>query len=344
VKVISVVGARPQFVKLAPIAWMAKGRFNHQILHTGQHYDSMLSDNFFVTLNIPQPNFQLDVGSATHGIQTGKMLAEIEQVLMTAKPDHVIVYGDTNSTLAGALAAAKLNIPISHVEAGLRSFNRQMPEEINRILVDHCSSLLFAPTNNAILNLNNEGLHKKSIFSGDVMLETINYIKSKVVPVPSVDEYFFCTLHRAENTDNPTRVKHLIERLRESPTKVHLHCHPRLQKVLKDLSLDTDLGSLQLFPPLDYLSTITKVLHSTGVITDSGGLQKEAFILNKPCLVMRGESEWVETIREGGNLLDPNLDQIAANWWIDFEKDSASTIFGDGSASRIIIEKIAGSI
>ena len=178
-KVLSIVGARPQFVKLAPISWAARGKLEHQILHTGQHYDTLLSDSFFKELSIPIPNFQLDIGSGQHGEQTGRMLIEIEKILVQSKPNHVIVYGDTNSTLAGALAASKLNIPMSHVEAGLRSFNRRMPEEVNRVLTDHSSNMLFAPTQTAISNLKNEGLGEISFLAGDVMVETLEYIKLK---------------------------------------------------------------------------------------------------------------------------------------------------------------------
>jgi UDP-N-acetylglucosamine 2-epimerase (non-hydrolysing) len=338
---MSIVGARPQFVKLAPIAWASSDVFNHQILHTGQHYDPLLSDSFFDTLNIPQPDFKLGIGSGTHGHQTGKMLIEIENVLMNANPDHVVVYGDTNSTLAGALAASKLHIPISHIEAGLRSFNRRMPEELNRIITDHCSSYLFAPTENSMLNLKNEGLASRSILSGDVMVETLKFIRNRVAAPSSLSDYLFCTLHRAENTDDPIRIRFLIERLRKSQIEVHLHCHPRLRDTLQRLSLMKESENLKFFPPLDYVSTISKLVGSAGVITDSGGLQKEAYILNKHCMVVREESEWIETITPEGNFLDPNLERVVDQWWkIPVLDVRSSNIFGDGSASKMIVSQI----
>ena len=339
-RVLSIVGARPQFVKLAPISWSAQGIFTHQILHTGQHYDPMLSDSFFTTLNIPKPDFQLSIGSGFHGEQTGKMLIEIEKVLITNKPDHVIVYGDTNSTLAGALAASKLHIPISHIESGLRSYNRRMPEEINRVITDHCSNLLFAPTQTAMLNLDREGLGEISSLSGDVMVETLNFIQSRSNLPVKPESYIFATIHRAENTDETARIIHIISEMRKSSIPVHLHCHPRLKKVLEDLSLFHDSDNLKLFPPLDYVSTINKIIGASGVITDSGGLQKEAYILEKPCLVVRSETEWVETLSEGFNFLDPELARVKTDWWSGKVAARDKDIFGNGTSSHTIVNAI----
>ena len=339
-QVLSIVGARPQFVKLAPITWAAKGNFEHSILHTGQHYDPLLSESFFTTLNIPNPDFQLSIGSGSHGEQTGRMLSEIEKVLISNRPDHVIVYGDTNTTLAGAIAASKLHIPISHIEAGLRSFNRRMPEELNRIVTDHCSNILFAPTKNAIENLQREGLEKISVLSGDVMVETLNFIKSKNVLDKVSENYIFATIHRAENTDNQVRIREIISKLRKSQIPVHLHSHPRLRKVLEELGLLEDSSNLKILPPLDYFSAINKISHASGVITDSGGLQKEAYILNKPCLVVRSESEWVETLSEGLNFLDPNLESIENVWWVSTSGKNSKNIFGDGKSSQKIVSVI----
>ena len=343
-QVLSIVGARPQFVKLAPISWSARGKFDHLILHTGQHYDPLLSESFFTELDIPKPDFQLNIGSGSHGEQTGRMLSAIEKILIENRPDHVIVYGDTNSTLSGALAASKLNIPISHVEAGLRSFNRLMPEEINRIIADHCSSLLFAPTENAILNLRKEGLENKSILSGDVMVETLNYIQARSNLASHSKDYVFATIHRAENTDDTDRVKHIISELRKSPIPVHLHCHPRLKKVLEELKLFTDSENLKFLPPLDYVSTIIKLANAAGVVTDSGGLQKEAYILEKPCMVVRSESEWVETLSEGNNFLDPDLLFIQTEWWLRKKSIFNKGIFGEGKSSQAIITAIKSYI
>ena len=339
-RVLSIVGARPQFIKLAPISWSAKGILNHQILHTGQHYDPMLSESFFASLDIPTPDYQLNAGSGMHGEQTGKMLAEIELVLVKHRPDHVIVYGDTNSTLAGALAASKLNIPISHIESGLRSFNRRMPEETNRVITDHCSSILFAPTQNAMSNLRKEGLGEASFFSGDVMVETLNYMRSRTHFEAQSREFVFATIHRAENTDEPERITHIISEMRKSAIPIHLHCHPRLKKVLDALGLNHDSENLKMFEPLDYLSTIKKIVGASGVITDSGGLQKEAYILEKPCLIVRSESEWVEALNDGCNFLDPDLVRVKDKWWLDSQVRPDRNIFGDGAASKFIIETI----
>jgi UDP-N-acetylglucosamine 2-epimerase (non-hydrolysing) len=342
--VLSIVGARPQFVKLAPISWSAQGVFNHSILHTGQHYDPMLSESFFNILNIPTPDFQLNIGSGSHGEQTGKMLIEIEQLLKLNTPDHVIVYGDTNSTLAGALAACKLQIPISHVEAGLRSFNRRMPEETNRILTDHCSDLLFAPTRTALKNLSEESLSESSFLSGDVMVEALEYVRKNIATkVPKYD-FIIATIHRPENTDDPKRIAYIISKLRQSPVKVFLYCHPRLRKVLEALDLANDSNNLCLLPPLDYFATISTVLDSIGVITDSGGLQKEAFILNKPCLIVRAESEWVETLANGSNFLDPSLKEVNRDWWTASKKTQPDEkVFGNGMASKFIVDQICRS-
>ena len=339
-QVMSIVGARPQFVKLAPISWSAKGIFHHQILHTGQHYDPMLSDSFFTTLEIPSPDFQLNIGSGSHGEQTGRMLSEIEKILISNRPDHVIVYGDTNTTLSAAVAASKLHIPISHIEAGLRSFNRRMPEEVNRVLTDHCSNILFAPTENAMFNLRKEGLADSSILSGDVMVETLNFIKSKNIFQIKSDQFIFATIHRAENTDNEVRIKEIISKLRKSQIPIHLHCHPRLKKVLQDLQLNVDSENLKILPPLDYVSTINQISNASGVITDSGGLQKEAYILNKSCLVVRSESEWVETLSGKSNFLDPDLSSVETNWWTSINEGNKESIFGDGKSSHRIVSAI----
>lgn len=339
-QVISIVGARPQFVKVAPISWASDGRINHKILHTGQHYDPLLSESFFKTLSIPVPDFRLQIGSKSHGEQTGEMLIEIEKILLKAKPDHIIVYGDTNSTLAGALAASKIHIPISHVEAGLRSFNRTMPEEINRIVTDHISELLFAPTKNAMVNLENEGLLPKSELVGDVMVETLNFIKEKMNFPTNKDQFIFATIHRAENTDDPIRITQIIKQLRSSPIPVHLHCHPRLKKILNSLNFDKNTDQLKVLPPLDYLAAIAAISESVGVITDSGGLQKESYILKKPCMIIRNETEWIETLESGSNFLDPNLTNVSHQWWREVSHESNAFIFGDGTTSQKIIDKI----
>jgi UDP-N-acetylglucosamine 2-epimerase len=339
-RVMSIVGARPQFVKLAPIHWASKNNFSHQILHTGQHYDPILSSSFFKILEIPDPAFNLQIGSGTHGVQTGKMLIEIEDILLREKPEHIIIYGDTNTTLAGALAASKLHIPISHIEAGLRSYNIQMPEELNRITADHLSNLLFAPTLQSMKNLKREGLNSKALLVGDVMLESLRFITSKLDNKLNTSNFLFATIHRAENTDDEERIRFVVSQLRRSPVEIHLHCHPRLEKVLLNLGILIDCPKLKFFPPLDYFSTIQKISNSCGVITDSGGLQKEAYLLNKPCLVVRNETEWVETLQSGRNFLDPELGKIEQEWWFEFNELPSGEVFGDGNSARRIVSRI----
>jgi len=340
VKVLSIVGARPQFVKLAPISWAASGRVDHETLHTGQHYDELLSNNFFNELEIPNPIENLEIGSGSHGQQTGKMIIEIERAIQQINPQHIILYGDTNSTLAGAIAATKMHIPISHVEAGLRSFNKLMPEEINRILTDHTSDLLFAPTMTAMLNLQHEGLGEKARFVGDVMVETLKWIQNSAQKIDSTSQYIVATIHRAENTDNKSRLKYIFGQLKKSVIPVHLYCHPRLEKIIEKLDLGASSDQLVLMPPIGYKEMVTNVVNSVGVITDSGGLQKESFILGKPCLIMREQTEWVETLNSGMSFLDPQLENIRSNWWEKEAKLETENIFGDGSASKKIIDQI----
>jgi UDP-N-acetylglucosamine 2-epimerase (non-hydrolysing) len=339
-RLLSIVGARPHFVKLAPISWAAKERVEHKILHTGQHYDAILSDSFFQILGIPEPDFQLNVGSGLHGQQTGSMIMGIEEILLQEKPDHVLVYGDTNTTLAGAIAASKLNIPLSHVEAGLRSFNDEMPEEVNRVLTDHCSTLLFAPTATALNNLKIEGLVQKSFLSGDVTVETLNHIRKGMKQDEECKDYFFATIHRAENTADEARISYIVGEMRKSSIPIHLHCHPRLKNALDSYGIGGDSETLRFLPPLDYISTIKKISGSLGVITDSGGVQKESFILHKPCMVIRSETEWVETLQSGSNFLDPNLLQISSDWWVTPQGMDSDLIFGTGQTAKLIIDEI----
>lgn len=334
------MGARPQFVKLAPIAWTSKDFVSHGIIHTGQHYEPLLSDSFFETLHIPKPDFNLGVGSGSHAEQTGKMLVGIEEILQSHRPDHVILYGDTNSTLSGAIVASKLDIPISHIEAGLRSFNRRMPEEINRILTDHCSNLLFAPTKTAMKNLHNEGLGSSSFLSGDVMIETIEHIVREIDSDIPEEDFIFCTIHRAENTDNADRIKDIIFKLRKSLVPVHLYCHPRLRNILTKLGLFYESQNLKLFSPLNYMDSIKKISASLGVITDSGGIQKESYILSKSCMIVRNETEWVELLSNGAHFLDSDLISITSDWWSRVKVKDEESLFGKGQISKFILEKI----
>ncbi|MFK5634184.1 non-hydrolyzing UDP-N-acetylglucosamine 2-epimerase [Ornithinimicrobium sp. LYQ103] len=311
-RILSVVGARPQFVKLAPVAAeCARRGVEHVIVHTGQHYDPMLSDVFFADLGIPDPDVHLGVGSGGHGVQTGSILGAMDGVLDAQRPDWVLVYGDTNSTLAGALSAVKLHVPVAHLEAGLRSFNRRMPEEHNRVLTDHAADLCLAPTQVAVEHLRAEGLGGRTVLVGDVMIDVLHRVRDELVDGDAVlaelgvseGGFSVATVHRAENTDDPVRLRAIVEALREVDHPVLLLAHPRLRARAQEQGLDLDGGSLTTRPPLPYPALVGAVARARGVITDSGGLQKEAFALRTPCTTVRTETEWVETVRLGWNVL-----------------------------------------
>ena len=322
VKLLSVVGARPQFVKIAPLAHAVERRvkdgslpIDHVIVHTGQHYDPSMSDIFFAELELPDAQFNLGVGSGRHGSQTGLMLGELERVLLETAPDLVVVYGDTNSTLAGALAAVKLHIPVAHVEAGLRSFNRRMPEEINRIVADHVCDLLLAPTPTAIENLATEGLAERSVFTGDIMYDAVLFYRQLALRRSQVRtrlglepyEYGVVTVHRAENTDDTSRLRSLLDAfnaLADAGLPLIFPVHPRTtQRIRSELADWSPHPRLRLIHPLGYLDMLWLVDHATVALTDSGGLQKEAFFLGCPCVTLRDETEWIETVQAGGNVL-----------------------------------------
>jgi UDP-N-acetylglucosamine 2-epimerase len=324
-KLISVVGARPQFIKLAALSKELRKKHREIILHTGQHYDKELSEVFFSDLSIPRPDYNLGIGSGEHGKQTGRMLEAIEKVLLSEKPDIVIVYGDTNSTLAGALAAAKQNIPVAHVEAGLRSFKKSMPEEINRVLTDHISSLLFCPTPTSVKNLKEEGINKGVHLVGDVMYDSLrDHIevaerKSKILQMLRLQSkgFYLLTIHRAENTDikgNLQKVTRIIENLDK---KVVFPIHPRTKKKLKEfkfLNRMLSLSNLILIDPVSYLDMLILEKNARFILTDSGGVQKEAYFLETPCLTLREETEWVETIISGWNCITGlKLEKIKRN-------------------------------
>jgi UDP-N-acetylglucosamine 2-epimerase (non-hydrolysing) len=307
-KLISVVGARPQFVKLSPIARAAAGRVQHLIVHTGQHYDRLMSDVFFSDLGIPAPDYNLGVGSGKHGAQTAAMLSGLEEVFDQARPDCVLVYGDTNSTLAAAIAAVKMHIPVAHLEAGLRSFNRRMPEEHNRILTDHSSDLLLAPTAVAREHLVREGLGAKTVVVGDVMTDVLYDVRSavqgRVVPFGlQPGGYYLATIHRPDNTDAPERLNRIIRSLASLDKPVILLAHPRLIDQAEKHSVKLGVGAIRVLPPLAYPDLVSATMSCAGVITDSGGLQKEAFLLRIPCTTIRPETEWVETLEGGWNVL-----------------------------------------
>ncbi|MFJ8253986.1 non-hydrolyzing UDP-N-acetylglucosamine 2-epimerase [Streptomyces sp. NPDC094466] len=354
-KVLSVVGARPQLVKLAPIAAAFAGTSHqHVIVHTGQHYDADLSDVFFDGLGIPAPDVHLGVGSGSHGVQTGAVLAAMDKVLEEERPDWVLVYGDTNSTVAGALSAVKMHLPVAHLEAGLRSFNRRMPEEHNRVLTDHCADLLLAPTEEAMRHLANEGLAERSRLAGDVMVDICLRIRDAVAagehPAPALPEgidpaepFLLATLHRPDNTDDPERLSAILAALAALPVPVALLAHPRLVARAEEHGLKLDQGGVHVGRPLPYAGLVAAVMASAGVVTDSGGLQKEAFLLGRACTTVRPETEWVETLEGGWNVLVPDPHELPSEEFAALATRPApgterGTPYGEGTAAVRVVE------
>lgn len=350
-KIITIIGARPQFVKAAAVSMKLRKRHEEIIVHTGQHYDENMSKVFFNELGIPKPDFYLGIGSGAQGKQTGRMLESIEQVLLAEKPDMVMVYGDTNSTIAGALAACKLMIPIAHVEAGLRSFNKTMPEEHNRILTDHCSNFLFCPTKIAVSNLAGEGIAENVFVTGDVMYDAVlNFTKtaedkSGIMKKYSLKEknFFLLTVHRPYNTDDPKILLNILNCIKNIKEPVIFPIHPRTRKTIeknKELSvLLENSGSLNFIDPVGYLDMLMLEKYAKAIITDSGGIQKEAYFFGVPCVTLRPETEWLETVEEGWNVLVGNDPQkiFAAINDLPYGEGSRDS-YGDGSASTIIAD------
>lgn len=372
-KLLTIIGARPQIIKASAISRAIHNKFSHvlreSILHTGQHYDENMSDVFFREMGIPKPEFNLGVGSGSHGKQTASILEKTEKVLLQGRFDGMIVYGDTNSTLAAALAAAKLQVPIFHVEAGLRSFNMEMPEEVNRLLTDHISRILFCPTPIAVQNLQTEGFNtlveaypkrKRDVFlSGDIMYDNALHFEklspslNEVIPSLQKNNYLLVTIHRNNNTDQRDRLNSIISSLLNIKDHHHLPIvfpiHPRTANVLEaqldpslynQLRLDNDF---HLIPPAGYLDMITLLANSRMVLTDSGGLQKESFFFKKPCLIFRPESEWVEIISNGNAILadaDPLRILSGASTLLSNNSFTFPPFYGDGNASEFILEKI----
>lgn len=349
-RILTIIGARPQFIKASVVsrAIQQANGLEEILLHTGQHFDANMSDIFFNQLNIPRPDIQLDIHGGSHGEMTGRMLADIEQALLEHKPDRVLVYGDTNSTLAGALAAAKLHIPVAHVEAGLRSFNMQMPEEINRILTDQISDLLFCPTDTAVQNLKNEGFANKPVQVlqvGDVMQDSALLFAEKAsAPAGDVPEGFIlATLHRAENTDNPERLASIVAALNEinaTLAPVVLPLHPRTRKLIVQHGLELNV---HLVDPVGYLEMVWLLDHCELVLTDSGGVQKEAFFFGKACVTMRDQTEWVELIHAGANeLVGADRDKIidAATRNLGRKVRDTQHLYGGGKAAERIVSEL----
>ncbi len=350
--VTSVVGARPQFVKLAPVAEaLAQRGIEHRIVHTGQHYDERMSEAFFTDLVIPAPDHNLEVGSAGHGAQTGEMMIRLEPVLAAERPDWVLTYGDTNSTLAAAIVAVKMHLPLAHLEAGLRSFNRLMPEEHNRVMTDHASDLLLAPTNLAMANLAAEGLAQRSRLVGDVMADVCLRVAESVGPpaLPddlSADEpYLISTIHRAENTDDPVRLGAIIAALRDQAIPVVLTAHPRLRAKCDEADIELSGGALHTVAPYGYPDMVAAVRSAQAVVTDSGGLQKEAYLLGTPCTTVRTETEWVETLAAGWNRLDPDL-RHTAEWSAPSVPGVTGTrdLYGNGQAAGLVADALLADV
>lgn len=349
-KIVSVVGARPQFVKLAPIAKAAAAAsVDHVIVHTGQHYDPMLSDVFFQDLGIAAPDVHLGVGSGSHGVQTGAMLGALDAVFDEHRPDWVLVYGDTNSTVAAALSAVKLHLPVAHLEAGLRSFNRRMPEEHNRVLTDHAADLLLAPTQVAMRHLAQEGLAERAVLVGDVMTDVLFEIRDRTAGDASPlvaelglkpGEHYVATIHRADNTDDPARLADVVEALAALDRPVVLLAHPRVVAKAASHDLKLTRGSLIAHRPLAYPELISAVQQSAGVVTDSGGLQKEAFLLRVPCTTVRRETEWVETVDLGWNVLADTAEEIAAGVTRPRPEETDAAPYGDGDAAARAIRAL----
>ncbi|HOI12619.1 MAG TPA: UDP-N-acetylglucosamine 2-epimerase (non-hydrolyzing) [Methanoculleus sp.] len=341
-KVLSIVGARPQFVKCAPVSRELRKVHEEVLVHTGQHYDYGLSEVFFRDLGIPTPDYHLEIGSGSHGVQTGRMLAAIEEVIAKEGPDVALVYGDTNSTLAGALAAAKMHVPVAHVEAGLRSFDRRMPEEVNRVLTDHCSDILFCPTATAVANLAAEGITKGVHLTGDVMVDALreNLALAKersTDPGLLPKGYYLATVHRASNTDDPAALGAIMEAFSRLDGPVVFPAHPRTRKKLAEYGI-VPAANVRVVEPLPYFDMLAALAGARAVLTDSGGVQKEAYILEVPCVTLRENTEWVETIEDGWNVLvGADADRIVT------EADAAggarrrhSARFGDGHAAERI--------
>ncbi|MDR6967866.1 UDP-GlcNAc3NAcA epimerase [Flavobacterium arsenatis] len=373
IKILTIIGARPQIIKAAAISRSIKNKFQTKIkeviVHTGQHYDANMSEVFFEELQIPKPDYNLNIGSGKHGNQTGKMISGIEEILETEKPNFMVIYGDTNSTLAGAISASKMHVQVVHIEAGLRSFNKSMPEEINRIVSDHVSTYLFPPTQTGVDNLKREGFNLESnppftidnpgIFNlGDVMLDNSLYFSeiaesSNVLEILDLEKnkYVLATIHRNNNTDDKERLKQIFKSLhhisRQENVKIVLPLHPRTlkqRKVLLDESFSKELDenkNLIIIEPVSFLEMIALEKNAKLIITDSGGVQKEAFFFSKPCIILRQETEWVEIVESGAaRLCDANFEMIIESYyWFDKNQNiQAANLYGDGTAAEKILQ------
>ena len=350
-KVVTVLGARPQFIKAAPLSAVLRRAHSEKIVHTGQHYDYQMSEVFFAELGLPQPEYALGVGSKQHGAQTGEMLAGVEDILLKEQPDWVLVYGDTNSTLAGALAAAKLQIPVAHVEAGLRSYNRRMPEELNRVLTDHLSTLLFCPSDQAVANLEREGLTAGVVRTGDVMADALYFHARRAEagplgrkPLFAAKSYILATIHRAENTDTPGRLEAILQAFAGIEGRIVLPLHPRTAKMLTQRGMAVP-PNVRVIDPVGYLDMVLLEKGAELILTDSGGVQKEAYLWRVPCVTLRNETEWVETVQAGWNTLAGADIQAIGAAVRRYRRQPLPTyienLYGNGRASEEIVQVLA---
>jgi len=363
-KIVTVVGARPQFVKVSAVSRAITAhnstapegnKINEILVHTGQHFDANMSGIFFEELQIQKPDYQFEIHSLSHGAMTGQMLESIEKVLLQEQPDIVLVYGDTNSTLAGALSASKLHIPVAHVEAGLRSYNRQMPEEINRVLTDHLADILFCPTSIAVTNLEKEGISNGVANVGDVMFDAFLFSKQRALKESDIlvqlgikkEQYCLVTVHRAENTGDEKRVKRLFSVFSDLATKdcpFVIPLHPRTKKILEQIdNFEYNKECVQIIPPVSYIDMIMLELNAKIILTDSGGVQKEAYFAETPCITLRRETEWVETVKSGYNVLVGTYSDglcTAFNNYLKREFPFTTGLFGDGEASEKIVKNL----
>lgn len=344
--IASIVGARPQFIKAAPVSRALASHFHEVMIHTGQHYDYEMSALFFEEMDMREPDFNLGIGGGTHGAQTGMILIELEKVITSIKPDCILVYGDTNSTLAGALVAAKAGIPLAHVEAGLRSYNRAMPEEVNRVLTDHVSSLLFCPTDAAVENLSKEGIMKGVHQVGDVMydalLHNLRLSQNRLLLLSRLGvkkgEYALATVHRAGNTDNQKNMQFILDALGSLPTRVIFPVHPRTRNKIKEWGFSAK-PNVSLIEPLGPLDILQLQENASCILTDSGGMQKEAYLLGVRCITLRDETEWVETVSTGWNKLAgvdaKQIQTLYETWQPGGERP---LLYGDGHAAEKICQ------
>ncbi|HKV86514.1 MAG TPA: UDP-N-acetylglucosamine 2-epimerase (non-hydrolyzing) [Candidatus Dormibacteraeota bacterium] len=349
-RVLTVVGARPQFIKAAPISRILRERNDEFLVHTGQHYDEAMSDLFFRQLGIPAPNVNLEVGSGPHGAQTGAMLPGIESVALDYRPDWVLVYGDTNSTLAGALVAAKLHIPVAHVEAGLRSYDRRMPEEINRVVADHLSSLLLCPTQVSVANLAREGIAGGVRMVGDVMFDAfeqnleIARRGTRILEDLQIHAggYQLLTVHRAENVDHPEPLQAILRGLERSGKRCVFPVHPRTRAAMREAAIKPG-PSVLLVDPVGYLEMLVLEENAEAIVTDSGGVQKEAYFAGRPCVTLRTTTEWPETVEAGWNVLVGTDPERIAQAMRGFRPDGPRpSLFGDGHAARRVVDALSG--